>query len=455
MRGSRDQRRVRAASTIHPRANGEDCRIAISRPGTVLLVTIQGGGNLPPLMGLARRLTDRGHRVHVLSEPSVAGEARAAGCTFTPWPTAPSGNAVDRDLAAARDWELRTPAQVLRFLGTVGDFLFGAAGLFAHDVLVTLEDLPADVVLVDVGLVGALAGAERFGCPTAVLMPNIYMRPTAGRPVLGSGWQPARGALGRLRDRAAPYLFGRFIDLGLPRLNAARADLGLAPLPSVFAALDRCARVLVMTSPTFDPPPDRLPANVRYVGPVVDDPAWAGAVPVPMTPGEEPLVLVAMSSTYQAHQDLLNRVVSALAPLPARGLVTLGPGLRAGEVRGAPNVTVVPSAPHSEVLRNAAAVVTHGGHGTVIKALAAGVPMVVLPHGRDQADNAARVLATATGLRLSRRSDPATIRNAVQCILAEPAYRQNARRMADALAAEAAGRSSAIDEVEALITARR
>ncbi|MGK5168879.1 nucleotide disphospho-sugar-binding domain-containing protein [Geodermatophilus sp. CPCC 205761] len=425
--------------------------MAASRPGTVLLVTLQGGGNVPPQMGLARRLTGRGHRVHVLSEPSVAGEARAAGCAFTPWPTAPSGNAVDRDRAAARDWDLRTPAKAVRFVRTVGDFLFGAAGLFARDVLATLEEAPADVVLVDLALVGALAGAERSGRPTAALMPSIYMRPTRGRPVLGSGWQPARGPLGRLRDRAAPALFSRFVDLGLPRLNAARADLGLAPVDGVFSALDRCARVLVMTSPTFDPPPDHLPANVRYVGPLVDDPAWAGAGPVPVPPGDEPLVLVAMSSTYQAHQEVLGRVVRALAALPVRGLLTLGPGLRAEEVRGAGNVSVVPSAPHAVVLREASAVVTHAGHGTVVKALAAGVPMVCLPHGRDQEDNAARVVRRCAGLRISRRSEPGTIRDAVQRVLAEPRYREGAGRMAAVLAAEAARGPSAVDEVEALL----
>jgi MGT family glycosyltransferase len=434
---------------------GEDCVMAAPRSGTVLLATLQGGGNLPPQLGLARRLVDRGHRVHVLSEPSVADEAHAAGCGFTAWPTAPAGNAVDRDLALARDWQLRTLGQVLRFVRGLGDFLFGAADRFAQDVLATLERVPADAVLVDLALVGALAGAERSGLPTAVLMPSIYMPPMSGRPVLGSGWTPARGPLGRVRDRAAPYLFRRFVDLGLPRLNTARATLGLDPLTTVFGAFDRCERVLVMTSPTFDPPPDALPDNVRYVGPVIDDPAWAAVQPVRLPPGGDPLVLVAMSSTYQAHQELLERVVAALAALPVRGLVTLGPGLRAGEVRDAPNVTVVPSAPHGQVLSDAAAVVTHGGHGTVIKTLAAGVPMVVLPHGRDQADNAVRVLATGSGLRLSRRTGSPAIAAAVQRILTQPAYRDNAQRMADTLTAEASRQPTAIDEVESLLLARR
>jgi MGT family glycosyltransferase len=416
---------------------------------TVLVATLQGGGTVPPTMGLARNLVERGHHVHVLSEPTVEEEARAAGCSFSLWPTAPFADAVSRDRVVGRDWDLRTPGEVWRFVRGMGDFIFGAADRFAADLLATLEQVPADVILVDVGLLGALAAAERSGLPTAALIPNTYMRPTRGRPVMGSGWSAPNGPLSRLRDRLAPRAFEGLVDLGLPRLNAARGKLGLDALGHVFDALDRCARVLVMTSPSFDPPLSRLPGNVRYVGPVLDDPAWATSSPTPMPDGDEPLVLVAMSSTYQAQQNALNRIVDALAGLPVRGLLTLGPGLLPGEVRSAHNVVVVPSVPHAEVLPRAAAVITHAGHGTVIKALAAGVPMVCLPHGRDQGDNAARVVAIGAGLRLSRRSSTATIRSAVRQVLREPEFAHNARRMADRIAGELLLTSPA-GEVEAL-----
>jgi MGT family glycosyltransferase len=249
-----------------------------------------------------------------------------------------------------------------------------------------------------------------------------------------------------------PGVLERVADLGLPKLNAARADLGLAPLRHVFDALDRCDRVLVMTSPSFDPPPPRLPENVRYVGPVLDDPAWATSSQLALPRGHDPLVLVAMSSTYQAQQDLLNRVVDALAPLPVRGLVTLGPSLHPGEVHPAPNVVVVPSAPHADILPKAAAVITHGGHGTVIKALAAGVPLVCLPNGRDQGDNAARVVAAGAGLRLPRSSSAAAIRRTLQRVLGEPAFTRNARRMAERIDDELLHISPA-GEVEAMLAA--
>ena len=113
-------------------------------------------------------------------------------------------------------------------------------------------------------------------------------------------------------------------------------------------------------------------------------------------------MLVALSSTFQDQRRCLQRIVDALGTLPVRGIVTTGPALDPDALTAPANVTVVAAAPHSEVLRHAAAVVTHGGHGTVVRALAAGVPMVILPHGRDQADNATRVTTRGAGLAVKR-----------------------------------------------------
>jgi hypothetical protein len=57
--------------------------------GTVLVATVQGGGTVPPTIGLTRRLVEHGHHAHVLSEPSVENEAHAVGCSFSLWPPAP------------------------------------------------------------------------------------------------------------------------------------------------------------------------------------------------------------------------------------------------------------------------------------------------------------------------------------------------------------------------------
>jgi len=82
-------------------------------------------------------------------------------------------------------------------------------------------------------------------------------------------------------------------------------------------------------------------------------------------------------------------------------------------------------------------VVTHGGHGTVMKALAAGVPMVILPHGRDQADTAARVTARRAGVVLTRTATSGAIATAIQRVLRNDSYRAAAQRLGDAVRRDA------------------
>jgi MGT family glycosyltransferase len=146
---------------------------------------------------------------------------------------------------------------------------------------------------------------------------------------------------------------------------------------------------------------------------------------------------------------VLQRVATALGELPVRGLVTTGPAVDPDEIDAPSNVTVVRHAPHSEVLRHASAVVTHAGHGTVIKALAAGVPVVALPLGRDQLDNAARVAHHGAGLRLKPKATPGAIAKAVRRVLDEPSFSGEAERLAAAIAAETA-EDRAAAELEAL-----
>jgi MGT family glycosyltransferase len=207
-------------------------------------------------------------------------------------------------------------------------------------------------------------------------------------------------------------------------------------------------RIVVLTSEAFDFPGGPLPPNVRYVGPRLDDPEWVEDWTPP--PGEDPLVLVGMSSTYQDHVSMLGRVASGLGKLPVRGLVTTGPTVDPGDIDAPPNVTVVRSAPHAQVLQHASAVVTHAGHGTVIKALAYGVPVVAMPIGRDQPDVAARVVASGAGLRLRPGASPRKIAAAVRRVLNQPAFSAAASRMGDAIRRDIA-EDRAVAELEALV----
>jgi MGT family glycosyltransferase len=410
---------------------------------------IDGGGTVPPALGVAGRLVRRGHEVRVLADPTVEAAARSAGCTFTSWRTAPHVDSLAEQTKLIADMESRSPwGQIVAARDL---YICEPADKYAADVRSTAEQWPVDVVLAEAAIPGILIGAESTGLPTAALMANVYLRPTPGLPLFGTGWRPAMSRLGRVRDQLAAAAFRRIWSKCLPGLNATRTAYGLPAIGDLYEVFDHCARVLVLTSPSFDFPAPQLPANVRYVGPQLDDPNWAGDEAW-RPPGDDPLVLVAMSSIYQNQTGVLRRVAAALSQLPVRAVITTGQAVDPDQIEAAPNVRVVRSAPHQAILPESAAVITHAGHGTVLKALAAGVPLVCMPMGRDQGDNTVRVLRLGAGVRVRKTARSRHIAAAVRRVLDQPSYAQAANRFAATLADEAATRPTAIDEAEALLT---
>jgi MGT family glycosyltransferase len=154
--------------------------------------------------------------------------------------------------------------------------------------------------------------------------------------------------------------------------------------------------------------------------------------------GQDPLVLVAMSSTFQDQVGCLQRVLDAIGTMAVRGVMTAGPAVDAAAFDPPANVTILERAPHRQILRQSALVVTHGGHGTVMKALAAGVPMVLLPHGRDQGDTATRVTMRGAGIALKRTAGSRAIAAAAQRVLQHPSYRAGAQRLGEVIRRDAA-----------------
>lgn len=400
-----------------------------------LLAMWEGGGTIPPELGLARILRGRGHEVHVLADPTVEDDAVAVGCEFHPWRRAPHRTSLDPSEDLLRDWEVSSPFAMLARIRDV--FVAGPASAYAADTAETLRAIGADAALVDFMLFGAVIGAQGQGVPVAPVVPNIWSIPTPGGPAIGPGFPKARTVLGRFRDAAMLRLADRMFAPGIPAVNAARREHGLAPLSSFYEQVLDTERIFVLSSPTFDYASEVVPDHVRYLGPITDDPPWAEPWETPWPDGHPaPLVLVAFSSTFQDQAPLLRRVVEALSTLHVRAVVTLGQMLDPDDVRSTGNVAVVTSAPHGPLIEQASLVVTHCGHGTTLKALAAGVPLVCLPMGRDQNDTAARVEHHGAGLRLSPKASASQIRRAVQRALHRPEVAQAASRLAAAIADE-------------------
>jgi UDP:flavonoid glycosyltransferase YjiC (YdhE family) len=410
----------------------------------VLAALWDGGGTVPAEVGVVRRLVAGGHSVTVVADPTVEADVTAAGGEHRDWTRAPHRRSPAPEDDVFRDWECRTPVGVL---GRLCDrMITGPAAAYAADVREQLAERPAVALVASGPLLGALIGAESMNVPAVALSANIYSRPAPGLPPFGSGMAPGSGPLGRARDRALNSLALSLWNRRLPQLNAARAQFDLPPLTEVWGQWDRAARVLVLTSAAFDLPA-QLPANVRYVGPVLDDPVWAQPCRPPE--GDAPLVVVGLSSSYMQQADVLRRIVVALDRLAVRAVVTTGPAIDPAEVPGTAKVHVVRSAPHAQLFAQADAVITHAGHGTLIKALAAGVPALCMPMGRDQADHLVRAARHGAALGLGPGARPVRIAAALSRLLDEAQFRENARRLGERLRADA-DPTALVGEIEAV-----
>ena len=280
----------------------------------ILFVTWDGGGNVPPAVAIATELRRRGHTVRFLGHETQRGALTDAGFTVEP-------------TSRTRPFDRLDDTSPLTMLRTLGDRGTG------HDLRAALARRPADLIVVDCLVFGALDAARESGVPYVVLE---HLHHAAYHSMLA-------GPLG--------------LVLRLRRLH---------PRPSLARA-----RACVVTSlPALDPLPGG--GNLVQVGPVVD---WS-----PRVEAAEPTVLVSASTFgYAGLRGAVQRLVDAAAPLDARVVVTTGPALDPRSLRLPPRAEAHSFVPHRELMRSAALFVGHGGHGSTTAALAHDLPLVLMP----------------------------------------------------------------------------
>lgn len=419
----------------------------MSAAKSFLLATWEGGGSVPPMLELARQLAERGHRVRVMSDACNRAESEAAGARFIAWSRAPSKPKRSREFDTWDDWSQANPAD--GFHNLMQNVLAGPALAYAHDLKAELKREPADLVVSSEMLFGVHLGCEALAQRFVLLAVNIPLFPLPGFIPLGPGLKPARTPEEHAVHADVLAMNEEMLAASLPAFNAAREALNLSPLARMSDQHAAAEAYYIATARAFDFAPTNLPAKVSYVGPLLGEPAWAAPLRLPFAEGDRrPLALVSFSTTFQNHAGVLQRVIDAIAQLPMKAIVTLGGSIGPEEVRGADNVALLESAPHCAVLDKVALAVTHGGHGTVVKALAAGKPLLILPHGRDQADNAVRVTERGAGLCLDRNAETSAIRQAVSTLLEDSSYAAAAHALGAKIQREIAS-SDLIAQLEA------
>jgi UDP:flavonoid glycosyltransferase YjiC (YdhE family) len=186
---------------------------------------------------------------------------------------------------------------------------------------------------------------------------------------------------------------------------------------------------------------------VKVVGPVMWEPA---SEPVEPPPGTDPLVLIAPSTAQDPEHRLLRAALAGLAREPVRVLATWNRRPLPGPVAVSGNARLVEWLSYARTMPRSALVVCHAGHGTMVRALAAGRPVLTVPHVGDMAENAARADWAGVGVRLPwRLLTPGTLRLAVRRALSDGALAVRAHELA-AWAANHDGAERAAELVETL-----
>jgi UDP:flavonoid glycosyltransferase YjiC (YdhE family) len=355
----------------------------------LVVATAGAGGDLQPLVATALALRERGHETPLVGDRSVQRSLGYVGVEVEALPAeldlGPRLSGAIRDAMAATGGDLVAAGPMLQ--ERMAEWASDVAGPVSQIIERRLPD----------AVITSLFGVEVLHtlpppCSWAVINSTFYIGPNSPRPIEQD-----------IGPRAIPLLL-RYASL-----------LGSADL------------VLHATDQVFDFAFDGLPPRHHYAGPLgIWEPP--SVPPAYLAEPGDPWVLVSISSQLQDDLPLADAALAALADRPVRVLLTLGPDHEPSELSGIPpNARVERTVPHSSVLERAVLLIGHAGHGSVMKALWHGRPMVLIPWGRDQPGVAARAEALGVATVVPREeAGRRSIATAIDGVLVNEGMRQMA-----------------------------
>ncbi len=360
-------------------------------------------GHVFPAIALGRALAGRGHEVTVETWEERRAAVEGAGLCFT----------------AAEEYRMFPPPDP--------DSAEGAhAAEAARGLLPLLEEMRPHVVVSDILTLAPALAAEVAGVPLATLIPHIYPVVEPGLPFFSVGLRPPRTPLGRRAWRAGQRMLDIGLEQGRNDLNRQRERLGLAPTERFHGGISPNL-ALVGTFPQLEYS-RRWPPGVEVTGPMSFE------VPHPeieLPPGEDPLVLIAPSTAHDSHNHLVRMALAALASAPVRVVATTNRVVPQNPIEVPANAILVDWLSYNQLMPAASLVISHGGHGTVARALAAGTPVLISPFTGDMSETAMRVSWARTGLSLPwRLCRPGPLRWASRRILDDPSFTARAGELA-------------------------
>jgi len=385
------------------------------------------------MMDVALELKAQGYEVHVQTLAGEKDTVTAEGLHHLP---------ISSEIEALPLEDYRESNPVSQIKSAFGTWQKRAA----HEVADLHESharVQPDLLIVDVNSWGAAAFAEAQGRPWVMFMPYILPIASDDTPAFGPGFAPPMNALHRLRDRVVNGLVRRAVSGLVNALNTLREETGVPAFEKFEDMYTRPDLLLYRTAEPFEYPRKHWPANVLPIGPGLwappaEAPDWLDALPAPR-------ILISVSTEKQDDGAIIETALQALAGEPGSLIVTTAALDPAQFTTTHDNVRITRFLSHAAIIDKMDLVVTHGGMGGTQRALAAGVPVCVIPCGRDQSETARRVEVSKSGTmlplkKLNEQNLLSAVRNAMK-------RKGGAERIARAFA-EAGGAKRAVAALE-------
>ena len=386
-------------------------------------------GHLNPLTTLCRELQRRGHRVIFYQLPLAAEKIRSrefeVRC-FGEKEYPPAEN--------LKNQQVHATLSGYKALRHTRERLIRGIGLLIRQVPAMLRDDRIELMLVDQVSMGGGTASELAGLPFLTICNALMVNRDELAPPFFTSWRYRTDWIGRLRNWAGYTFFESFGRPLLRTLNELRRENGLAQFDRMSQEHSKLGQIAQQPR-EFEFPRRSIPENVHFTGPW-HDPSARPAVEFPFEKLDgRPLVYASMGTLQNRQKHIFGIIAEACAGLDVQLVLSLGGGGKPEdmeELGGEP--IVVEFAPQLELLKRAALCITHAGLNTALECLSNGVPMVAIPITNDQPGVAARIEWTGTGEMVSvSKLSIARLRTEVQRVLGDQRYRDNAKKLQQAI----------------------
>lgn len=410
------------------------------------IICVPATGHLNTMTPLGYELKQRGHQVTLIGLLDAKAKTEAAELTFRAYAekTCPLGH---------------TPKSLIKLGELSGiDALKYAIELYRQDIntmmqecLEVIRDAQVDFLLIDQASFGASSIAEFLGIPFITITSTLLLNREESIPPFNFGWTYSLNPWAKLRNKLGYRLLNILVKPLAETINSYRQSWNL-PLFTDYNDTNSKIAQICRQPAEFEFPRKELPNYFHFTGSFHNQISLA-QVDFPYEKlNEKPLIYASMGTIQNRLLGIFGQIAEACQDLDAQLVISLGGSADPENLPPfAGNPIVVKYAPQLEILQKSQLTITHAGLNTTLESLSYGVPMVAIPIANDQPGVAARIAWTETGLVIPvNKLTVPKLRQAIQTVLTQQKYRDNAKKMQIAMQ-KSGGVDQAADIVEEAI----